>query len=324
MQSKNSRLAAWGTVAAIVVILILFAVFVDWRTVADQLRRSDWRYLVAASLALVIGLALYAARWRALLTTKLRWRSTFHAANVGHAVNTLIPMRAGEPARIVMLGRSESASIAEVTSSVVVERLFEQIMRLTALTSAVAVGAGLTISPGTIVGALAFVSLALGGMIWLIRNRESVLARWPTVLARIPRVTESAARQVLASILSGFAGVASPRQLFIGLTWSLLTWTCFAIFHALALLALQLNLPTSQLLSMSLGALALAPPSAPTQPGVYHASVVVPLTAMGFDNVTLTAYAVILHALQMAWMAGLGLWALWQSGASAKELFQKA
>lgn len=324
MQNKNSRLAAWGTVAAIVVILILFAVFVDWRMVVDQLRRSDWRYLVAASVALVIGLALYAARWRALLTTKLRWRSTFHAANVGHAVNTLIPMRAGEPARIVMLGRSESASIAEVTSSVVVERLFEQIMRLTAFTSAVAVGVGLTISPGTIVGALAFVSLALGGMIWLIRNRESVLARWPVVLARIPRVTEPGARSLLGSVLAGFAGIATPRQFITGLAWSLLTWACFAIFHALALLALQLNLPAPQLLSMSLGALALAPPSAPTQPGVYHASVVVPLTAIGFDDATLTAYAVILHALQMAWMVGLGLWALWQSGASAKELFQKA
>jgi uncharacterized protein (TIRG00374 family) len=324
MNNKNSRIAVWGTVAAIAAILILFAVFVDWRTVANQLRRSDWRYLIAASIALLIGLALYAARWRALLTTKLRWRSTFHAANVGHAVNTLIPMRAGEPARIVMLGRSESASIAEVTSSVVVERLFEQIMRLTALVSAVAVGAGLTVSPGTIVGALAFVSLALGGMIWLIRNRENVLARWPVALARIPRVTESGARQLLASILAGLAGVASPRQLIVGLTWSLLTWACFAIFHALALLALQLNLPTPQLVSMSLGALALAPPSAPTQPGVYHASVVVPLTAIGFDNATLTAYAVILHALQMAWMVGLGLWAVWHSGASAKELFQKA
>jgi len=89
-------------------------------------------------------------------------------------------------------------------------------------------------------------------------------------------------------------------------------------------LALQLNLPTPQLVSMSLGALALAPPSAPTQPGVYHASVVVPLTAIGFDNATLTAYAVILHTLQMAWMVGLGLWAVWHSGASAKELFQKA
>lgn len=321
--NKNSRLAAGGTAAAIVVILILFAAFVDWRTVVDQLRRADWRYLAAASSALVSGLALYAARWRALLATRMRWRSTFHAANVGHAVNTLIPMRAGEPARIVMLGRSESAPLAEVTSSVVVERLFEQIMRVTALVSAVAVGAGLTVSPGAIAGALAFVSLGMGGMIWLIRHRDSVLERWPAVLARLPRVTEAGARSLLGSILAGFAGIATPRQFFTGLAWSLLTWACFAIFHALALLALRLDLPASQAISMSLGALALAPPSAPTQPGVYHASIVAPLTAIGFDNAALIAYAILLHAIQMAWMVGLGLLALAQSGASVKELLHR-
>jgi len=68
--------------------------------------------------------------------------------------------------------------------------------------------------------------------------------------------------------------------------------------------------------------LALSPPSAPTQPGIFHASVVVPLAAVGFDEVALTAYAVLLHILEMVWMIGLAIVGLAQTGLSVGSMLQ--
>jgi hypothetical protein len=91
-----------------------------------------------------------------------------------------------------------------------------------------------------------------------------------------------------------------------GMLLSVLAGACFWAFHALALTALPLHFTPRQVLTLSLGALALATPSAPTQPGLYHASVVAPLGVLGFGETSLTAYAVLLHAVMMACMLALG------------------
>lgn len=307
----------------IAVILAVFIALVDVRQVWASLRAANWLLVLGAALALLVGQAAYATRWRLLLADKPRWLATFHAANVGQAVNILT--RLGEPARIVVLGRARSAHIplAEITSSVIVERLFEQVMRLLALGGAVVFGAGLQPSPGTVGGAVAFVALAFGLMLWLIRHQTAVLEHGPRWLARLPRVQEENARRTLANLLNGLSAVASPRRLALALWWSLISWSAFWAFHVLALMALP-TAPREQWLSISLGALALAPPSAPTLPGLYHGSIVAPLSVVGFDGALLTSYAVILHALQMVLLIGLGVWGVNQSGASLGELMPRS
>jgi uncharacterized protein (TIRG00374 family) len=275
--------------------------------------------MLGGTVALIVGLSAYAARWRLLLADKPRALSTFHAANVGHAVNTIVPLRAGEPARILILGRTAKTPLAEITSSVVVERLFEQVMRLTALFGAVLFGAGLELSPGTVIGGAGFVVLLFGGLVWLMRNQTTVLERGPRLLARLPRLSEEGARRGLTQMLAGLSSVSSPRRLALAYVWSLVAWGCFLAFHWLALLALP-QVPPEQVASIALGALALAPPSAPTLPGLYHGSVVGPLSAVGFDGNLLTAYAVILHLIQMVLMIGLGGWGLAHSGVAVGDL----
>jgi len=67
------------------------------------------------------------------------------------------------------------------------------------------------------------------------------------------------------------------------------------------------GLTASSWAALSFGVLFIAPPSAPTQPGIYHAALVAPLALLGFDRAGLTAWAVLLHLQQMLWMIGLAL-----------------
>jgi uncharacterized protein (TIRG00374 family) len=323
MRSRQQLVSLLLTLALILIIVILFLALVDVRAVWEAVRRANGLYLLGGTAALVAGLAAYATRWRLLLADKPRWRSTFDAANVGHAVNTLIPLRAGEPVRILVLGRADKTPLAEITSGVVVERLFEQIMRLSALAGAVLFGAGLTLSPGTVIGGVGGVALVFGGLLWLIRNQAVVLDRWPRALARLPRVKEDAARRTLTNLLAGLSSVSSPRRLALAYLWSLIAWGCFLVFHILTLLALPAA-PPKQALSIALGALALVPPSAPTLPGLYHGSLVGPMSAVGFDGTLLTSYAVLLHLIQLVLMVGLGGWGFRRSGIRLGELWPRA
>jgi len=158
---------------------------------------------------------------------------------------------------------------------------------------------------------------------WMVRQRARVLDNWPRRFARLPRITEDGARRSLTDLLDNLTAVSEPKQLAQVMGTSLLAWGFFWGFFYATLLALGEGFQPADRLAVSFGALALSPPSAPTQPGIFHASVVVPLAAVGFDEVALTAYAVLLHILEMVWMIGLALWGLVQTGVSIGAVLEQ-
>jgi len=322
-ENKKQNIRRTLVVAVIIIaITILFFLLVETEEVVQHLVAADARFLFAASIALILGLVAFAARWRALLGNKPRLLFTFHASNLGHAGNILIPFRAGEAIRILVMGSEKSVSLTEATTSVVVERLFEQLMRLLTLAAAILVGVGLEISPAAALGGIGLLILGFGTIAWLVSNQDFTLDRGTRLLARLPRVTEETARKSISDLLQNLEVVSKPRQFALILLWSLITWSLFWGFFYLTLLSLGTSFTPEQQLAVSLGAMALSPPSAATQPGIFHASIVVPLTALGIDPEALTAYAVILHILEMFWIVGLATWGLIATGSSLQAFFK--
>ena len=318
---KQNYLRLTGLLAVIVLIIVAFVAFVDMAAVLVQLRAADLGLLGAASAALLLGLLAYAVRWRLLLDNKPHLPFTFHASNMGHAGNILIPFRGGEAVRVVVMGRSERVSLTEATSSFVVERLFEQLLRMLALVGAVVVGAGLELSPATVLGGVGVLLGGFGLIAWLVSHQEATINRGTALLSRLPRLSEAGVRASLTDLLGNLNSIARPPRFLLVLLWSLVTWFFFWAFFYLTLLALPAEL-AGEALPISLGALALSPPSAPTQPGIFHASIVLPLAAVGFDRSLLTAYTILLHVLEMFWMIGFGLLGLLLTGLSARALLQ--
>jgi hypothetical protein len=240
---------------------------------------------------------------------------------MGHAGNMLIPFRAGEAIRILVMGSSQIVSFTSATTSVVVERLFEQLMRFVVLGLAIAVGVGLEVTPTTLLGGLGLLIFGFGAVGWLVNHPDFTRSKGTQLLAKLPRVTKETAHQSVSDLLQNLAAVSKPRQFIQILLLSGITWLLFWGFFYVTLLALDTTFLPQQRLAISLAALALSPPSAPTQPGIFHASIVVPIAALGFDPETLTAYAVILQAIEMFWMIGLALWGLLATGSSLSIFF---
>jgi glycosyltransferase 2 family protein len=315
----------WKTVAGtavVAIIFLIFALFIEWREVWEQLRQADYSYLLLASGLLLVGLVGYAVRWRLLMRNLPSLRRTFHASNIGHAGNTFLPARAGEAARIIAISNSDKVSKTEATTSFVVERLVEQFMRLLALGLAIGLGLGVEPSPTSIGGGVAALMVAILLTYWLLNNRQWVLRYGPRFLNRIPGLTMARAEKGLTNLINNLDTVAAPRQLLRVLLWSLIPWSFFAGFHYFTLLALGDIFGEANLWLIALGTLAFCPPSAPTNPGVYHAFLIGPLLALGYGREPATAYAVMLHIVQSFWTLLLALWGVTRMGLSLRELFR--
>lgn len=300
-----------GIFAAIV---IAFFYFVDVNLVVETVRGADLRYLLLASLFLLIGLVFFTLRWRLLMGDKPPFKVTFWASNLGLFFNMIIPARGGELLRIIMMGQKTAVTYAEATTSFAVERLIEQVLRLLFFLLAIFAGAGLALSTNMLVGTavtfLAFVLL----VVWSIRHREATLVIVPGVVGRLPFLQETAVRDSLAKTLDNLEIIAKPKQLLMVWIYSFLCWGAFTAFYYAILVAI--GFPQDGRLPVVLASMALAPPSAPSHPGISQASIVVPLAALGFDSAALTAYGILAQLVEAFWMGTFALTAVFQSGLS--------
>jgi uncharacterized protein (TIRG00374 family) len=306
------------------VLLLLFlavlATLVDWPAVMDMLAHANRYALVGSTVLLLIGYVFYALRWRNLMKDIPRLPATFHTTNVGNMVNTLLPLRPGEAIRIFLLCSKGPPPPLMAASSIVVERWLETILRMAALGGAFLFGAGAAVSGLTIIGSMAFLAISFLFMVWLVQQREKALRVIPPWLGRLPRLTEDDARHWLEHLIDGLSGVSSFRRLFVALVYSVITWTFFWGFHYLSLLALNPDLSIEQLLGISLGSLALVPPSASTLPGIFQVSMVAPLALMGYDTALLTSYSLVLNTITLIVVILLGIWGTLASGLTLRQL----
>ncbi|MCD4743378.1 MAG: flippase-like domain-containing protein [Desulfobacteraceae bacterium] len=88
-------------------------------------------YLIFISVFItILSFFLRAVRWQILLYKKEKLHKTFHILMTGFMLNCIIPGRAGEIARPVMISRNPEISLFEALSTVAVERLFDLVMLL--------------------------------------------------------------------------------------------------------------------------------------------------------------------------------------------------
>lgn len=298
-----------------------FAYFIDFGLVGHELQAADPRWLAASAVALLFCLLSFAVRWRLLLGQKPTFGFTFHAANIGHGVNTLVPLRAGEVARIALMGGETEVNVSytEAVSSYVVERMFEQVMRLVALGAAVLVGAGAMATERALLAIVIPLFLAFAALRWLFVHQEGVRQKWPPVLAKLPYISENFARRSLVGFLHNLNTVSSPHRLTQIFLWSGLTWFWAAVYHLLILASVPHLFPRADWLPVALAALAIAPPSATTQPIIFQA-VLAPISLAGYSASAIFTYAILLNASQLVVMVLLGFLGLTRIGFTLANL----
>jgi hypothetical protein len=332
----------WLGVAISVVCLWLVFRNVQWVELGAAIQAVDWTILALAAFVALLDQVVRGVRWRVFLVPvgRVSAADSFSFLSIGALANVVLPLRAGEIIRAVLLGEKRQLSKSAVFGTVVVERLFDVLMLVAmALVLLAAMPIPLPVKQTVIVLGVAGL-LVLLAMWWAVGqlsdDRDSRLARQAKALGQRLAGPPEQPRQLLGidlgkwlrkgwlmaqSFVAGLGVVRTPRLAASGAAYTVLAWGASLAYIWLVLRACHLNLPwTASLMVLVLVNFGAAIPSSPGGLGVVHLLAIAALTPWNVPPSQALTFAIMVHATVLAVMVGVGLACLWWEGMGISQL----
>jgi glycosyltransferase 2 family protein len=286
---------------------------VDFEVFADALAESSYWWIAPALGALGASVAIRVVRWRYLFPPETRppARAALRALLVGELLNTVVPMRAGELARVVVIHRETRTSRPEALGTVLVERLLDVIVLLVLLLAV------LPFVPEVTWLRVAATLLAVATLALLVAI--AVLKRYGVrplgfllrPLSWLPGFSASRTSAAAESLLRGLRGVRDVQAGVIAIALTAASWLGVALSFWLAIRGLNLELGYDAAVLVAVATtFSLVIPALPTSVGVFEAATLVSLRPFGIDDSRALACAVVLHVLSFLPFIAAGLVAL--------------
>jgi len=213
-------------------------------------------------------------------------------------VNSLLPFRAGEAARIVALGRRAGTSRVEALGTIGLERVLDVFCLLVLLllvlpwlpaVSWIGVAAAVALVLAVVLGGAA-VAFAVWG--------ERPFQALERGLARLPFVKLEWLENSGANLERGLVALRNPRLAVAAFLLTTVSWALTSVSFWLLTLAFDLDLPVvAGVLILAAVGFSVALPAAPSAIGVFEAAAVVALDAYDVAPSAALTYAVTLHAV---------------------------
>ncbi len=270
---------------------------VDLNLTLAILSSSQWVFVLAAVLAQMGAMGIATRRWQALLgpyPTRF-WTMTqiFFSA---HLLNTLLPLKLGTVARVLLAAETEKLNVGFVLGSVALEKVLDtcvMLLLLLALTPFVPMPVWVRDS------LTASVLLVLVGLIALAsvrRLREPLLSGLARMEQRIFKRESVRLANFVRGILESLTNLTRQREARAVLFWTAVIWAVGWLVNQLLFLALGMDVPWSAApFVMVVLQIGTRVPALPANLGVFHFSVILALSVFGVDESTALAYAILLH-----------------------------
>jgi glycosyltransferase 2 family protein len=303
--AANRRLRSaltWIGVLVSIVFAYLAVRDVQLGDVWDGLRSSNYLWLVPAVAMLAVTALIKAIRWRYLFAPETRppTEPVVTSVLVGYFFNSILPLRAGEVARVVALRRRAGTSIAESSATIIIERAYDVLILLVLLfvtapwlpeVTWIDTAAALAIALSATV-VVAMIVLA----VWGLRPLHFVLRP----LARLPHLSTERVERLGASLGQGLAALQRPSLVLAAIGFTTLGWLAWAASTWLLMIGFHLDVSfLAALLVVVATSLAMILPSAHSALGVFEAAVLVALGAYGISDADALSFALVLHALNI-------------------------
>lgn len=239
--------SAWLRVAFGLTLSAVFLYFsvrgVDIEAVKAALRGAEYLYLVPAMAVVTLSFFLRALRWLIILrpVKRVSVRNAFSATMIGFMANNVLPMRAGEVVRAVVIGRQESISRSSALATIVVERVFDIVALLVTLLAG-AIGHELPREIANAVWVVALTTIFAFVALAVLARTESPAE---TFVRRFPgggsKWGGRIARQ-LDYFRVGLGVFRNSVATAVTLVLSALVWGCFVAAYHFTLVAFDLHL----------------------------------------------------------------------------------
>ena len=318
--SQFKSLLGWlpGLVISLVAVLIIIQL-VNWADLGSSLRKFTPFYIAASVTLTLLFLGVRSIAWRSLLGGRAKISQTFWVINQGYLLNNLLPFRAGEVGRAILLGQSTGLGTAHVLSSIIIERAFDLIIAAMLLLTTLPLALGMAWARSAAVITLLFVSILILFLFMIANRQERVKKLVATVSTHWDWVHRKITPQI-NSLLNGLEALSNPRQFFISIFWLLLSWVIAVTQYFVLLLALDSSAKFWWgMFTDGVLALGIAIPSAPASLGTFEAAIVGALSVLKIDQTAALAYGVTVHFLQFLLTGILAVIGLTLQGQSLKK-----
>jgi glycosyltransferase 2 family protein len=320
-QSKWKNLLRWlpGVLISAIALYALLR-FIHIQDFQQAFRTASWQFVVIEFFALIISMFIRGKAWQTILGNHVTWKQAFFGISEGYFLNNIFPLRAGEIARSIFVGKSSGLGTFHVLSTIVIERAFDiefaAILVLTTLPLVVGLAWVKTIA----MIALVLVILGMFGLFLIAQNRKKVSA-WVMKIAGNHKFIEKHIAPQISKLMDGLSTLTDPRQFFLSFFWIGLTWFVWILIYDYMVWQIIPGAPLwNGAFVGSILALGVAIPSAPAALGVYEASMVAAVVIIGGAESIALVYAILLHVLQFSTSMIFGLWGLIRDGQKLSTL----
>lgn len=302
LSSRSGRRLALNLATIAVTVLFSYIALSNIKLdeVWSALRASDYWWLIPALVAFAFGNLARALRWRSLFAADRRppVGATMNAMLIGYLYNNILPARAGEAARVLVLTQRSTSPPVEIVGTVVLERLYDVLAILVIFFAAEP-----WLPHVSWFGAAALAALVLAVGIAVVATVLAVYGDRPLrlllrPLGRVSLFSGERLERTVAELAHGLSGLRNVRVAGEAFLWTATAWLLSALCAYLVSRAFHLHLPFAcgVLVVVAVG-LGMILPSPPAAVGVFEGAALIALNAYGLPHSQALPYALVLHVV---------------------------
>jgi glycosyltransferase 2 family protein len=316
---SEHRLKIWITYALAAAALVWVFYDVEWSALTEQVQQLSWGWVAVIIGFDVLSFYVQGIRWKMLLEPagRISYVKTMQAIYVGLFSSEILPLRAGEIVRGVLVSRWLKRQFHDILPSMALERLFDGIwfssaMIITALL--VDVPPQIHVATNVLLG-LSVIGIA--AFIWIAKRTHFA----ETAPAHKPITVTEKLKHSLFEIRQGLKQIGLGGRFFSAFGVSGLLHVVQALAFLSVLKACGIDLPMlAQIAVFLVVHLGIAIPNAPANVGTFQLFCVLGLTFFGIDKSSAAAFSVVAFAILTVPVLLIGFLATLYAGLSLTSL----
>lgn len=299
-------LVVGGLVSGLAVWLILRSV--NLNQTRDALFGSNLLWFALAFFVQLLASFLVLRRWQILLAPyTTRFNSLTQIYFSAHLLNTLLPVKLGTVARVLLAAESENLNVGFVLGSVAIEKVLDTCVMLVLLLALMPfVPLPEWLRDSLLAGVLLFL-LTISVLATVRRLREPLLNALARLETRLFGRASVSLVTFVRGVLESLMNLTQRREAASVVFWTVLVWLAGGVVNQLLFLALNIPVPWSAawlvLVALQLGTRI---PALPANLGVFHYVAILALGLYGVNESDALAYAILLHLIVFVLPAFVG------------------
>lgn len=324
VRGNGKNIKIWLGLSLSLIFLTLALKNLDFSLFFKTLMNIKVTFVLISISVFLIGYIVKASRWVFLLRPidrNISLRTSAPAFFISFAANNLLPLRAGELIRAIVIGHKRKISKSAALGTVFMERVADGLGLLLILAFCLF----FIRFPGwaKIIGYFAFLlffSLVLV-VVFSVYKRNSLLKLFDRFLSLFPSKISIFFHRITDSFFEGFSSVKDFRTLIVIFVLTIIVWGVEALMYFILALSFDFNLSyINCLFVLSILNLGIIIPSGPSYLGPFELFCVKSLGVFDITQSRALSYTLVLHISQFIPIVTAGLIFLWIEGLSLKKL----